>query len=73
MKQSELYRPVAAATGESVSAVRQLGFTLDRPTDVCTFHDDDLDFGPNVVDWDEVDAQHNATRAWSVDDAMAMV
>ena len=58
MQASEFYRAVAEATGESVSTIRQLGFSLvEEPSDD---QDDEVCFGPNVIDWDEVEA----LRAW---------
>ena len=49
MTQRELDRRVAQATGESVSTISAFGFVLLSPqTDECE---------PQVVDWDEVDAQ----------------
>ncbi|MHC2071087.1 hypothetical protein ACYFX5_26740 [Bremerella sp. T1] len=53
MQASEFYRAVAEATGESVATIRQLGFSLvEEPLDDL---DDDVCFGPNVIDWDEVE------------------
>lgn len=53
MQASEFYRAVAEATGESVSKIRQLGFSLvEEPSDDL---DDEDCFGPNVIDWDEVE------------------
>ena len=58
MQASEIYRAVAEATGESVSTIRELGFSLvEEPSDELV---DDVCFGPNVIDWDEVEA----LRAW---------
>ncbi|MHC2065840.1 hypothetical protein ACYFX5_00060 [Bremerella sp. T1] len=58
MQVSEFYRAVAEATGESVSTIRQLGFSLVEEPSIDS--DDDVYFGPNVVDWDEVEF----LRAW---------
>ncbi len=53
MQASDFYRAVAEATGESVSTIRQLGFSLvEEPSDEL---DDEVCFGPNIIDWDEVD------------------
>ena len=53
MKQSDLDRAVARATGESVSTIKRLGFLLaDLP--------DRLDSnlcGAHVIDWDELHAR----------------
>ncbi|MBI1249045.1 hypothetical protein GC197_14535 [bacterium] len=57
MRNSELYRSIAAATGESVATIEKLGFSLLDETAVET---DDACFGPNVVDWDEVEVQRAA-------------
>ncbi|GAA4454068.1 MULTISPECIES: hypothetical protein [Novipirellula] len=54
MNQNELNRAVAAATGDTVSAVKRLGFMLldpaipiDDPTDPV--------HGGRVIDWDDFD------------------
>ncbi len=58
MQSSDFYRAVAEATGESVSTIRQLGFSLvEEPSGEMV---DDVCFGPNVIDWDEVEF----LRAW---------
>ena len=51
MTQAELNREVAAATGESVSMVTQMGFVPLTPTPY------ERDRDPLVVDWDEVEQQ----------------
>ena len=54
MKQADLYRAIARATGETVSTIQRLGFLLDDPTDN---HDPESDEnGPYVIDWDELQA-----------------
>ena len=53
MQASEFYRAVAEATGESVSTIRQLGFSLVEDPSVDL--DDEVCFGPNVIDWDEIE------------------
>ena len=55
MKQSELDRAVAHATGETVSIVKQLGFLLADPIDSNDLEADEP--GPHVIDWDELEAQ----------------
>jgi hypothetical protein len=58
MRQADLYREVARATGESVSAVKRLGFLLDEP-----LVSKDLDceaLGPLVIDWDELESQRHS-------------
>ena len=58
MQASDFHRAVAKATGESVSTIRQLGFSLvEEPSDDL---DDEVCFGPNVIDWDQADF----LRAW---------
>jgi hypothetical protein len=49
MTQAELNRAVAAATGESVSAIAEMGFVALVPIPVEREH--------LVVDWDELDQQ----------------
>ena len=56
MKQADLNRAVARATGESIATVKRLGFLIDDP-DAGSDHLDPLDPGPAVVDWDEVQAR----------------
>lgn len=54
MHVSELNRAVAEVTGESIATIRQLGFSLLEEPSFDT--DDEMGFGPNVVDWDELDS-----------------
>ena len=62
MKQTDLDRAVARATGETVSTIKRLGFLLADPTDSL---DTDSDArGPNVIDWDELQAQGNEGSTW---------
>ena len=49
MTQAELDRAVASATGESVSAIAQMGFV--------TLTSIPVDREPMVVDWDQLDEQ----------------
>ncbi|MCE9553076.1 MAG: hypothetical protein K8T91_06815 [Planctomycetes bacterium] len=51
MTQSDLDRQVSRRTGESLSTVRGMGFVPLTPTPY------ECESRPNVVDWDEVDAQ----------------
>jgi hypothetical protein len=53
MTQAQLNREVAAATGESVRTIAQLGFVP------LTSVPQEWDREPLVVDWDEVDAQRD--------------
>ena len=57
MKQADLDRAVARATGETVSTIKQLGFLLTDPTDVLDLDSDQT--GPNVIDWDALELQRN--------------
>ncbi len=54
MKQADLNRAVALATGESMSTVKRLGFLLAEPDE--TVDPDSETSGPYVIDWDELEA-----------------
>ena len=54
MRQADLDRAVARATGESVSTIKRLGFLLDEPLPE-TKDADAEEFGPCVLDWDEIE------------------
>ena len=57
MKQADLDRAVARATGETVSTIKRLGFLLAEPDD---YLDPDSDeHGPYVIDWDQLEAQRH--------------
>jgi len=51
MTQAELNREIAAATGESMSTVRHLGFVPLTPVPY------ERDRDPLTVDWDELEQQ----------------
>ena len=53
MKQSDLNRAVALATGETIATVKRLGFLLAEPQE--TVDPDSDTSGPLVIDWDELD------------------
>ncbi len=60
MNQREVNRAVAAATGETVSTIAELGFSLADPSMVT--HDPepcdaDASWEAKTVDWDELDAE----------------
>lgn len=55
MRQADLNRAVARATGETLETVKRLGFLLADPND--TLDPDSSDLGPCVLDWDELEAQ----------------
>jgi len=57
MKQAELDRAVARATGETVTTIKRLGFLLAGPADSLDPDADDDD--PYVIDWDELEAQRH--------------
>ncbi len=57
MKQADLDRAVARATGETVSTIKQLGFLLADPTDILDL--DSNQTGPGAVDWDALEFQRN--------------
>ena len=63
MKQAELYRAVAHATGESLSTIKQLGFLL--APEATSLDPDDDELGPYVIDWDEVEAQRHTAMIGS--------
>jgi hypothetical protein len=56
VKQTELNRAVARATGESIATIKRLGFLIDDPN-AGSDHFDLPDLGPAVVDWDELQAR----------------
>jgi len=58
MTQNQLNQRVAKATGEDIGDIRQRGFSLADPLEV-HFDPEPCDLPPQVVDWDEVDLQHN--------------
>ena len=51
MTQRELDREVASATGESLSEIRRLGFSIENPAE--DFFEPEPIAAPNVIDWDE--------------------
>ena len=53
MKQTDLNRAVALATGETIATVKRLGFLLAEPQE--TVDPDSETSGPLVIDWDEMD------------------
>ena len=58
MTQNQLNQLIADATGEDIGDIRQRGFSLADPLEV-NFDPEPCDLPPQVVDWDEVDLQHN--------------
>ena len=53
MKQADLNRAVALATGESMSTVKRLGFLLAEPKEVIDPAAEES--GPYIIDWDELE------------------
>ena len=58
MTQSELNRAVAAATGETVFTISELGFSIADPDSVA-FDPEPSEIEDQIVDWDALDAQRN--------------
>ena len=62
MTQQQLDREVAAKMGESVGTIRRHGFSLVTPLTV--FDPDAEEMAqPQVVDWDQVEAERSARAA----------
>lgn len=64
MKQAELNRAVARATGDTVHTIKRLGFLLVDPNQ--TLATELPDDGPYVLDWDTMEPQRlkrNAGRS----------
>ena len=57
MKQADLDRAVARATGETVSTIKRLGFLLAESAD-CHAPDAEV-LGTCIIDWDELEAQRD--------------
>ncbi|MFN3150469.1 hypothetical protein [Bremerella sp.] len=55
MHASELYRAVARATGETITTIHRRGFSLVEEDAIDLL--DEVSFGPNVVDWDELEVR----------------
>ena len=56
MKQADLNRAVARATGESISTIKRLGFLIDDLS-IGSARLDPSDRGPAVIDWDELQSR----------------
>ena len=56
MTQNQLNRMVALATGESLSTIRNLGFSVADPADV-SFDPERPRRRSRAVDWDELDSR----------------
>lgn len=57
MTQSRLNRAVARATGEDISTIKRMGFSIAGP-DLTDF--DYEPAAPSVIDWDELDRERVA-------------
>ena len=57
MTQTSLNRAIARATGESLSTIRSLGFSIANPDDVSFDPEQPRRRRHHVVDWDRLDAQ----------------
>ncbi len=71
MKQSDLNRAVALATGETIATVKRLGFLLAEPHE--TVDPDSETSGPLVIDWDELDNQRMITQAEGLNHVPSLV
>jgi len=58
MFQSDLYRSVSRATGESVATIKRLGFLIADPAQPISDPEAE-DLGPHVIDWDDLHAQQS--------------
>ena len=71
MKQSDLNRAVALATGETIATVKRLGFLLAEPHE--SVDPDSETSGPLVIDWDELDNQRMITQAEGLNHVPSLV
>ena len=59
MMQNQIDRDVARATGESLSIIRSIGFSIADPDNI-SFDPERSPHGPKSVDWDRLDAKRGA-------------
>ena len=71
MKQSDLNRAVALATGETIATVKRLGFLLAEPHE--SVDPDSEMSGPLVIDWDDLDNQRMITQAEGLNHVPSLV
>jgi hypothetical protein len=71
MKQSDLNRAVALATGETIATVKRLGFLLAEPHE--SVDPDSETSGPLVIDWDELENQRMITQAEGLNHVPSLV
>ena len=60
MTQNQLLRAIARATGESLSTIRSLGFSVADPDNVSFDPERPRRRRPRSVDWDQLDAQRGS-------------
>jgi hypothetical protein len=63
MSQAEMERELAHKTGESISTIRRRGFSLVTPLRVFDPDADELALPPQMVDWDQIEADRYARAA----------
>ena len=71
MKQSDLNRAVALATGETIATVKRLGFLLAEPHE--SVDPDSETSGPLVIDWDELENQRMITQSEGMNHVPSLV
>lgn len=72
MVQNQLDRIVANVTGEDVREIQRRGFSLADPTD--TNFDPEPDCRPpQIIDWDDLEAQRYHANAWRLPHAPSAV
>ena len=62
MTQQQLDRAVAEATGESIRTIRRHGFSLVTPLSIFDPDADEI-AQPQVLDWDQIEAERCARAA----------
>ncbi|MCC9608260.1 hypothetical protein LOC68_00880 [Blastopirellula sp. JC732] len=67
MRLRDIHRAVAAATGESISRIGRLGFQLEMSLEELDQFEDVRN--PQVVDWDELEAERYQRAYWGPSDA----
>ena len=63
MSQAELERELAHKTGESLGTIRRRGFSLVTPLTVFDPDADEQALPPQMVDWDQIEAERYARAA----------
>ncbi len=62
MLQSDLYRELARATGETIATIKRVGFLVADPCELIADPEAEH-LGPHVIDWDEFQAKQEAADA----------